>query len=98
MAVGGQPGNTNSKRANRLWADTIRRALAQGDGNKLRAIAERLIDKAAEGDMQAIKELGDRLDGKAAQQVVFGDGGDDDAPVGTFRIEVIGAHADNQRN
>lgn len=60
-------GNTNSSRDNRLWANTIRRAVAQGDADRLRKIAEKLLDKAAEGDMQAIKELGDRLDGRAHQ-------------------------------
>lgn len=60
-------GNTNSSKNNRLWADTIRRACIQADGAKLRAIADKLIEKAAEGDIQAIKELGDRLDGKATQ-------------------------------
>ena len=62
-------GNTNSNKNNRLWADTIRRACIQADGAKLRAIADKLIEKAAEGDIQAIKELGDRLDGKAAQSM-----------------------------
>lgn len=60
-------GNTNSSKNNRLWAETIRRAVIQADAEKLRAIADKLIEKAAEGDMQAIKELGDRLDGKPAQ-------------------------------
>lgn len=60
-------GNANSSINNRLWANTIRRAVLQADANKLRAIAEKLIEKAAEGDMQAIKELGDRLDGKPSQ-------------------------------
>jgi len=67
--VGGQPGNTNSSKNNRLWAETIRRAVVQSDGKRLRKIAEALLDKAAEGDIAAIKELGDRLDGKATQQI-----------------------------
>ncbi len=65
-------GNTNSSKNNRLWAETIRRACIQADGEKLRAIAEKLIEKAAEGDIQAIKELGDRLDGKPSQSVDVG--------------------------
>ena len=65
-------GNTNSSRNNRLWADTIRRALIQSDGTRIRRIAEKLLDKAEEGDLVAIKEMGDRLDGKPAQ-VIQGD-------------------------
>lgn len=77
----GTIGNTNSSKNNRLWADTIRRACVQADGAKLRAIAERLIEKAAEGDIQAIKELGDRLDGKAAQAVMLSGDPDNDTPI-----------------
>lgn len=62
-------GNTNSSSDNRLWGNTIRRAIAQGDPEKLRKIADKLIELASEGDMQAMKELGDRIDGKAAQSV-----------------------------
>jgi hypothetical protein len=62
-------GNTNSSRNNRLWADTLKRALIQADGNKIRAIAEALIEKAASGDVPAIRELGDRVDGKPTQQI-----------------------------
>ena len=76
----GTIGNTNSSKNNRLWADTIRRAVIQADGAKLRAIADALIDKAAEGDIQAIKELGDRLDGKAAQAVIHA-GDDEGGPI-----------------
>jgi len=67
--AGAPKGNTNSNADNRLWANTIRRAVTQSDGERLRRIAEALLDKAAEGDIQAIKELGDRLDGKAPQFV-----------------------------
>jgi hypothetical protein len=67
--VGGQPNNTNSSKNNRLWAETIRRAVTQSDSERLRRIAEALLNKAEDGDMTAIKELGDRLDGKANQSV-----------------------------
>lgn len=66
--MGAPVGNNNSSTENRLWANTIRRAVAQGDAKKLRQIADKLIELAAEGDMQAIKELGDRIDGKPKQQ------------------------------
>jgi len=65
--VGAPLGNQNSSKNNRLWAETIRRAVVQSDGKRLRQIAEALLDKAAEGDIAAIKELGDRIDGKSVQ-------------------------------
>lgn len=43
--------------------------------DKLRAVADKLVELAIGGDMQAIKEIGDRLDGKPAQAIV----GDSDA-------------------
>jgi hypothetical protein len=63
--VGAPLGNTNSSRNNRMWADTIRRVIAQSDGEALRKVAEALVIKAQEGDISAIKELGDRIDGKS---------------------------------
>ena len=63
--VGAPLNNNNANANNRLWADTIRRAVVQSDGERLRRIAEALLTKAEDGDMTAIKELGDRLDGKA---------------------------------
>jgi hypothetical protein len=68
--AGAPKGNTNSNKNNRLWADTIRRAVVQSDSKRLRKIAEALLTKAEEGDIGAIKEIGDRLDGKAQQQIV----------------------------
>lgn len=62
-------GNKNSSKDNRLWADTIRRAAIQGDGKRLRAAAEKLLDAAADGDIEAMKVLGDRLDGKPHQTI-----------------------------
>ncbi len=64
--MGAPEGNTNSSKENRLWANTIRRAAVQ-DAERLRRIAEKLLDSAEAGDMQAVKELGDRLDGKPGQ-------------------------------
>ena len=58
-------GNNYSSKSNRLWAETLRRAVVQSDAERLRQIAEALIDKAASGDVSAIKELGDRIDGKS---------------------------------
>lgn len=72
-------GNNNSSRENRLWANTIRRAVVQGDAERLRRIAESLLNKAEEGDIQAIKEVGDRLDGRPSQSLDLGS--DPDRPV-----------------
>ena len=81
--VGGQPENKNSVKSNRLWGETIKRAVLAQDPEKLRKIAEKLIDMAESGDLAAMKELGDRLDGKAAQSVALTnpDGGDLFAPL-----------------
>jgi len=80
--VGGQPGNTNSSKNNRLWANTIRRAVVQDDANRLRRIAEALLDKAADGDISAIKELGDRLDGKSVSTTELSGIDGSDLPLG----------------
>jgi hypothetical protein len=81
--VGAPLGNKNSSKTNRLWAETIRRAVVQDDAQRLRLIAEALLNKATEGDMAAIKELGDRLDGKALQENKLT--GDTDEPI-TIKI------------
>lgn len=79
MGAGAPEGNNNSSRENRLWANTIRRAIVQGDAERLRRIAEKLLDQAEAGDLQAMKELGDRLDGKPSQSVDVGS--DPDRPM-----------------
>ena len=71
-------GNKNAVK-NRPWAEVINRALIQGDGQRLRTIAEKLLSLAENGDIQALKEVGDRLDGKPAQQVQLS--GDADEPL-----------------
>lgn len=65
--MGAPVGNTNSSKNNRLWAETIRRAVVQSDPDRLRRIAEALLSKAETGDINAIREIGDRLDGKPQQ-------------------------------
>jgi hypothetical protein len=47
----------------------------EGGGNKLRAVADALVDKAMSGDVPAIREVADRLEGKVAQPVTGRDGG-----------------------
>lgn len=66
--AGAPIGNKNATK-NKAWDEALRRAIVQDDGKRLRAAAEKLLDKAAEGEMFAIKELADRLDGKAAQTI-----------------------------
>lgn len=66
---GGAPvGNTNATKA-KPWRDALDRALAQDDGKKLRAAAEKLLSCAADGEAWAIKEIADRLDGKSVQPI-----------------------------
>lgn len=65
---GGQPGNDNATKS-KPWRAALDRALAQDDGKKLRAAAEKLLQSAADGEGWAIKELGDRLDGKSIQEI-----------------------------
>lgn len=69
---GGQPGNKNASK-NKVWIEALNRAIAQDDGVRLRAAAEKLLDLATEGNVPALKELGDRLDGKAVQQLNLAD-------------------------
>jgi hypothetical protein len=69
MAGRGAPlGNDNATKA-KPWRAALDRALAQDDGKKLRAAAEKLLSEAAKGEGWAIKELGDRLDGKSIQEI-----------------------------
>ena len=75
-------GNTYSSKNNRLWADTLRRAVIQSDAERLRMIAEALIDKAASGDVSAIKELGDRIDGKSVATTELTGVDGKDLPIG----------------
>lgn len=65
----GPPGNTNSSAEKRSFANAVRRAAVQNDGERLRKVVDRLFDNAEAGEVQAIKEIADRLDGKPAQQV-----------------------------
>lgn len=75
----------------KTFANMLRVALkaahAEG-GDKLRIIADQLVEKAMGGDLQAVKEIADRLDGKPSQQVELI--GDPDSPITTItRIELV---------
>ena len=61
----------------KTFANMLRVAIKEAHvdgGDKLRRVADALVDKAMTGDVPAIKEIADRLDGKVPQAVV----GDDD--------------------
>ena len=51
----------------RVFSDAVRRAAFANDGERLRALAERLLDKAGEGDVSALREAADRIEGKVPQ-------------------------------
>lgn len=56
----------------KTFANMLRIAIKQahGDGgDKLRAVADALVEKAISGDVPAIREIADRLDGKASQAI-----------------------------
>ena len=61
-----QEGNTNQSKTKPFWR-AIDKALAQEDGKRLRAAAEKLLDLAASGEQWAVKELADRMDGRPNQ-------------------------------
>lgn len=70
----GQSGNPGGRPKEKPWRDALTIAIKDGDGLRLRRIADAVVTLAETGDMQAIKEIGDRLDGKPAQQtIVTGD-------------------------
>lgn len=77
--MAGAPLGNNNAGKNKVWRDALDRAIAQDDGKRLRAAAEKLLDLAEAGEGWAVKELGDRLDGKAAQQLIHT--GDADTPL-----------------
>jgi hypothetical protein len=74
----GQSGNPDGSRKHAIWQAALKRAIAQDDGKRLRASAEKLLDLAAEGEQWAVGMLADRLDGKVAQALIHS--GDDERP------------------
>lgn len=77
MADAGAPEGNNNYTRGAIFNDALRRSIAQDDGKRIRAAAEKLLDLAADGTPWAVRELIDRTDGKAMQAVSLtgGDGG-----------------------
>lgn len=87
MERGGQPGNQNGSKRNRLLTAALKRELTQKPEDVL-AIALKLIEDAKTGDSAARALLFDRVDGKVPQPLVGGD--DDEAPI---KVEPSGLDA-----
>ena len=82
----GQSGNPSGNAPKKIWIAALNRAIAQDDGVRLRAAAEKLLDLAAAGEIPALRELGDRLDGKAAQTVLgSGEDGEHELLIGWLK-------------
>ena len=64
---GGQIGNQNAGKPNRMVSDMLRR-LATQNPHKLRLACEGMLDKAAT-DVQAFNAIADRIEGKVITQV-----------------------------
>lgn len=75
---GGQPGNKNATK-NRPITEALNRALLANDGEKLRKLADALVDRAIEKDTAAAKEILDRTEGKVTQGLEHS--GPDGAPM-----------------
>jgi len=89
-----QPGNKLGTKHG-IWRAALDRAIAQEDGKRLRAAAEKLLDEAANGESWAVKELGDRLDGRPAQAITVA--GDADAPLlQEITVRLVDASRDSE--
>jgi len=79
-------GNKNAARA-RSYRDALVWALENykdgsiKQGQAIRQVAVRQVQKALEGDMTAAREIADRLDGRAAQSVALTGGDENDIPI-----------------
>lgn len=76
MDKGGAPKGNNNAGKNKIWSDALRKEVGGAkNADKLKRIAQKVVDMAEEGNPFAITEIGNRLDGKPAQ-IVEGMGGD----------------------
>lgn len=82
--MAGNPNPTGGK-PDKLIRDALKAAIRQ-EPEKLKRIAEKMLDLAEEGNVQAFKEITDRIDGKAVQPI----SGDDENPLTIIqRIERV---------
>lgn len=88
-----EKGNTLGAKS-RVFGDTMRRAIAQDDGKRVRDGVEMLLDKAAEGERWALEMVRDTLDGKPKQQVEVS--GDEDSPLAFQVIRRVIVKPDEQ--
>lgn len=84
--TGAPIGNKNAQKG-QMWNDSLRKAIAQDDGRRLRASVEQLLNLASNGEPWAIKELADRLDGRPNQMNALK--GPDEAEPKTIRIVFV---------
>ena len=63
----GETGNPLGQIREKKFLAALMRAVAQDDGQRLRAAAEKILDLAAAGERWAAEMLADRLDGKPTQ-------------------------------
>lgn len=76
MAGGAPIGNKNATK-NRPITEAITRALLANDGEKMRKLAEALVNRAIESDTRAAIEVNDRIEGKVTQPIAgTGDDGE----------------------
>ena len=75
-------------------SDLLRMAVLSGGGRRLRAIIEKLFEKAEQGDLQAIREVMDRLDGKPVQAIERGDVRLEDMSDQQLMTVILGGPAD----
>jgi hypothetical protein len=93
--AGAPIGNRNAQKG-RIWNDSLRKAIAQDDGRRLRESIEQLLNLASIGEPWAIKELADRLDGRPKQANVLE--ASDEPELKTIKIVFVspdGREADN---
>jgi hypothetical protein len=76
MAGGGQAGNQNAAKSNRMMADALKRELTQ-DPNQVLRVVKKLLACAEAGEAWAQQMVFERVDGKLPQPIV----GQDDGPL-----------------
>lgn len=65
----GQSGNPSGTQRPKVVQAAIRRAVADEDGQKLRRIADKVVQLAQDGERWAVEFVRDTLDGKPAQNI-----------------------------